>query len=85
MTQAPDLNQISADQLRQLATELLTHVEHHDPELHQRDLELARRTQALHRSELRNEQLIHELALLKTSPLRQAQRTLQRPSGQPVG
>lgn len=58
MMPAKDLTQLSPDQLRLLACELMTRVE-------QQDQELGRRTQALHRSQLRNEQLTHELALLK--------------------
>src|SRR5690606_37696112 len=49
--QAPDLNQLSADQLRQLAADLLSRVEHQDRELTY--------TKTL------NQKLTHELALLK--------------------
>lgn len=51
MTQTPDLTQLSADQLRQLAAELMTHLDQKDRVL--------RHTQAV------NEKLTHELALLK--------------------
>lgn len=51
MTQRPDLNQFSADQLRALAMELLDRVESTDRELHY--------TKAV------NEKLAHELAILK--------------------
>nr|WP_067297634.1 hypothetical protein [Marinobacterium profundum] len=45
----PDLTQFSAEQLRRLATELMTRVEQ----------------QVIQRSELHNQQLSHEFALLK--------------------
>jgi hypothetical protein len=51
MTTTPDLTQFSAEQLRQLAIELMARVEQQD--------------QVIQRSELRNQQLTHELALLK--------------------
>ncbi|SDR72815.1 Transposase [Halopseudomonas litoralis] len=51
MTQRPDLNQLSTDQLRALAMELLDRVESKDRELHY--------TKAV------NEKLTHELAILK--------------------
>lgn len=58
MTTTPDLTQFSAEQLRQLATELMARVEQQDQVIQQRD-------QVIQRSELRNQQLTHELALLK--------------------
>jgi transposase len=51
MTTTPDLTQFSAEQLRQLAIELMARVEQQD--------------QVIQRSELHNQQLTHELALLK--------------------
>nr|WP_067286332.1 IS66 family transposase [Marinobacterium profundum] len=51
MTTTPDLSQFSPEQLRQLATELMARV--------------AQQDQVIQRSELRNQQLTHELALLK--------------------
>ncbi|GGO79896.1 hypothetical protein GCM10011348_15360 [Marinobacterium nitratireducens] len=58
MTTLPDLSQLSPEQLRQLAAELMTRVEQQDQVIQQRD-------QALRHSEQRNQQLTHELALLK--------------------
>ncbi|UTW10927.1 IS66 family transposase [Marinobacterium rhizophilum] len=58
MTSTPDLSQLSPEQLRQLATELMARVEQQDQVIQQRD-------QVIQRSELRNQQLTHELALLK--------------------
>lgn len=49
--QAPDLNQLSADQLRQLAADLLSRLEHRDRELTY--------------TKTVNQKLTHELALLK--------------------
>jgi transposase len=51
MTTTPDLSQLSAEQLRRLAAELMTRVEQQD--------------EVIKRTELRNQQLTHELALLK--------------------
>ncbi len=51
MITTPDLSQLSPDQLRQLASELMARVEQQD--------------QVIRHSELRNQQLTHELALLK--------------------
>ena len=58
MTQAPDLHQLSPEQLQQLAAELLTRVE-------QQDAIIQRRGQALRHSQALNEKLTYELALLK--------------------
>lgn len=58
MTSTPDLSQLSPEQLRQLATALMARVEQQDQVIQQRD-------QVIQRSELRNQQLTHELALLK--------------------
>ena len=49
--QAPDLNQLSADQLRQLAADLLSRLEHRDRELTY--------------TKTVNQKLTHELAILK--------------------
>ncbi len=51
MTTTPDLSQLSPEQLRRLAAELMTRVEQQD--------------EVIKRTELRNQQLTHELALLK--------------------
>lgn len=51
MTTTPDLSQLSPEQLRRLAAELMTRVEQQD--------------EVIKRTELRNQQLAHELALLK--------------------
>jgi transposase len=79
MTQRPDLNQLSADQLRALARELMGSLASRDQALKQRDEMLKQRDQALKQQdkklsqqdrELLNsktliEKLTHELALLK--------------------
>ncbi|MFE8073471.1 IS66 family transposase [Marinobacteraceae bacterium S3BR75-40.1] len=58
MTQCPDLNQLSADQLRALATELMDSLASREQALKQREREL-------HYNKTLNEKLTHELALLK--------------------
>lgn len=51
MSMTPDLSQLTPEQLRRLAVELMTRVEQQD--------------EVIKRTELRNQQLTHELALLK--------------------
>lgn len=58
MNTSPDLSRLSPDQLRQLAATLMTRVE-------QQDQALTQSQKALRHSEQRNQQLTHELALLK--------------------
>lgn len=65
MNTPPDLSQLSPDQLRQLAAALMSRVEQQDQALQERDQALAQSQKALRHSEQRNQQLTHELALLK--------------------
>jgi transposase len=58
MSQRPDLNQLSADQLRALATELMASLEAKDQALSLKDRTLVHRDAVI-------EKLTHELAILK--------------------
>ena len=53
-----DLNQLSEAQLRQMAAQMLTR-------LNEQDAQLIERDEAIRRYRIRNEQLTHEIALLK--------------------
>ena len=55
MTQRPDINQLSADQLRALATELMDSLDAKDQALGQKERELVRRNAII-------EKLTHEVA-----------------------
>ncbi|MQT50329.1 IS66 family transposase, partial [Pseudomonas helleri] len=57
MIPTPPLDKLDTEQLRSLAAQLLTHVEHLDTQLASLDKEV------LHQK-TRNQQLIHEIALL---------------------
>jgi hypothetical protein len=65
MTQRPDLNQLSADQLRALARELIESLASRDQALRQRDKQLSQQDRELLNSKTLIEKLTHELALLK--------------------
>lgn len=58
MTQRPDINQLSADQLRALATELMDSLDAKDQALGRKERELVRRNAII-------EKLTHEVAILK--------------------
>jgi len=75
MTQRPDLNQLSANQLRHLAAELMAQVESQSSELQQRNREL-------HYNKTLNEKLTHELALLKRHKFARRSEQLDAVQGQ---
>tara|TARA_Y100000589_G_scaffold149516_1_gene142724 strand:+ start:940 stop:1299 length:360 start_codon:yes stop_codon:yes gene_type:complete len=58
MTQRPDINQLSTDQLRALATELMDSLDAKDQALGRKERELVRRNAII-------EKLTHEVAILK--------------------
>jgi transposase len=58
MTQRPDINHLSADQLRALTTELMDSLDAKDQALGRKDLELVRSNAII-------EKLTHEVAILK--------------------
>ena len=67
-----DLNQLSEAQLRQMAAQMLTQLSEQDARLAEKearlaaqDAQLVERDQAIRRYRIRNEQLTHEIALLK--------------------
>ena len=72
MTTTPDLSQLSPEQLRQLATQLMARVEQQDQVIEQREQTLkqqrdtlAQQETTLKQRDLRIQQLTHEVALLK--------------------
>ncbi|MBB3063476.1 transposase [Microbulbifer rhizosphaerae] len=58
MTTPPDLNNLNADQLRQLAAQLLS-------DAAEKDQTISRQSNQLHNQQLLNDKLKHELAILK--------------------
>ena len=72
MSTSPDLTQLTPEQLRQLAAELMTRVEQqdqviqaHDQALEQRDQVIQKRDQTIQQRDLKIGQLTHEVALLR--------------------
>jgi transposase len=65
MQASVDLNQLSEPQLRQLATELQQQLGDKDARLAEQETIIARRDAAIRRYQIREEQLTHEIALLK--------------------
>ena len=65
MTATPDLSQLSPDQLRQLASELMVRVAQQDQVIQQREQAMSQQTVTLQQRDLRIQQLTHEVALLK--------------------
>ncbi|CUR45441.1 transposase IS66 [Alcanivorax sp. PN-3] len=65
MTSRPDLNALSPDQLRALATELFDHLESKDRALAQNDRTLSQQEKAIRHRDAVIEKQAHELALLK--------------------
>lgn len=72
MSASPDLTQLTPEQLRQLAAELMTRVEQqdqviqaHDQALQQRDQVIQKRDQTIQQRDLKIGQLTHEVALLR--------------------
>src|SRR5690606_3197067 len=65
MTSRPDLNALSPDQLRALATELFDHLESKDRVLAQNDRTLSQQEKAIRHRDAVIEKQAHELALLK--------------------
>ena len=65
MQTQPDLNNLSADQLRTLAAQLLAEVEQKDELIEQKDEMIERKSRANRHLEAINEKLAHENAILK--------------------
>jgi transposase len=65
MPSTADLQALSPDQLRELAAQLLSTVEDQSEAIAQRDQIITQRDKAITRYKVREEQLTHELALLK--------------------
>ena len=64
--QAPiDLNQLNETELRQMAEQMLAQLGERDARLVAQDAELAARDEAIRRYSMREEQLTHEIALLR--------------------
>ena len=64
--QAPiDLNQLNETELRQMAEQMLAQLGERDARLTAQDAELAARDKAIRRYAIREEQLTHEIALLR--------------------
>jgi transposase len=72
MEKAPDLNQLNADQLRTMVAQLSSQVRERDEQITRqarliadRDTAIARRDEAIKRYQIREEQMSHEIALLR--------------------
>jgi transposase len=72
MEKSPDLNQLTADQLRTMVAQLSTQVRERDEQITRqarliadRDTVIARREEAIKRYQIREEQMSHEIALLR--------------------
>lgn len=65
MNTTPDLTQLTPEQLRQLAMELIGRVEQQDQMIEQKDQFIEQRDETLKQRDLRIQQLTHEVALLK--------------------
>lgn len=65
MNTPPDLTQLTPEQLRQLAMELMGRVEQQDQMIEQKDQFIEQRDETLKQRDLRIQQLTHEVALLK--------------------
>lgn len=78
MSQRPDLNQLSPDQLRVLATELMASLESKEQALSLKDRTLVHRDAVI-------EKLTHEVAILKRHKFAQRSEQLDAVQGQPAG
>lgn len=65
MDKTPDLSALSATQLRTMVAELMTGIGERDQHIAERDAVLVSRDEAIKRYRLREQQLTHEIALLR--------------------
>ena len=65
MSASPDLTQLTPEQLRQLAAELVIRVEQQDQVIQAHDQALQQRDQTIQQRDLKIGQLTHEVALLR--------------------